>query len=75
MRRQTAALDIPLQKHANSNILKILPPKNVNFQIKKTDSFHIYAQNIDSGYSLESMFLSRNKKKKMYSPVNPSFSI
>ena len=34
-------------------ILKILPPKNENFQIKKSDIFHISAQNIDCGYSLE----------------------
>ena len=27
------------------NILKILPPKNENFQKKKSDIFHISAQN------------------------------
>ena len=55
-------------------ILKILSPKNENFQIKNSDSFHISAQNIDCEYSLElpqqgssnkyqqSMFLSRNMK-------------
>ena len=43
----------PLRKHAYSNILKILQPKKENFQIKKSDSFHISAQNIDCGYSLE----------------------
>ena len=42
-----------LRKHAYSNILKILPPKNENFQRKKSDIFHISAQNIDCGYSLE----------------------
>ena len=42
-----------LRKHAYSNILKILPPKNDKFQIKKSDIFHISAQNIDCGYSLE----------------------
>ena len=48
------------------------------FQIKKSDIFHISAQNIDFGYSLEppqrggsneypqSMFLSRNKKNNVY---------
>ena len=41
------------KKHAYSNILKILPPKNENFQIKCSDIFHISAQNIDCGYSLE----------------------
>ena len=55
--------------------------------MKNSDTFHISAQNIDCRYSLEpprradsndyprSMFLSRNKKKKMYTPVNPSFTI
>ena len=75
-----------LRKHAYSNILKILPPKNENFQIKISDIFHISAQNIDCGYSLEpprrggpneypqSMFLNRNKKI-IYTPVNPSLTI
>ena len=44
---------ISLRKHACSNILIILPPKNENFQIKSYDIFHISAQNIDCGYSLE----------------------
>ena len=54
------------------------------FWIKNSDIFHISAQNIDCGYSLEtprrggsneypqSMFLSRNNKI-MCTPVNPSF--
>ena len=42
-----------LRKHAYSNILKILRPKNENFQLKISDIFHISAQNIDCGYSLE----------------------
>ena len=66
---------ISSQKHSYSNILKILPPENENFPLKMPYIFHISAQNIDSGYSLEpprgggsneypqSMFLSRNKKK------------
>ena len=68
--------EIPLRKHAYSNILKILPPKNENFQIKISDIFHISAQNIDCGYSLEpprrSMFLDRNKKNNLY-PCKPQF--
>ena len=44
---------ISLRKHAYSNILRSLPPKNENFQMKKSDIFHINAQNIDCGYSLE----------------------
>ena len=49
---QTARM-LPLRKHAYSSILKILPPKNENFQIKNPDIFHISAQNIDCGHSLE----------------------
>ena len=52
--------------------------------MKNTGSFHISAQNIDCGYSLElpqqggsnkypqSMFLSRNKKINVY-PCKPQF--
>ena len=58
--------------------------KHKNFQIKKSDIFHISAPNIDCGYSLEpprrggsneypqSMFLSRNKKNNAY-PCKPQF--
>ena len=42
-----------LRKLAYSNILKILQPKKEIFQIKNSDTFHISAQNIDCGYSLE----------------------
>ena len=75
---------ISLRKHAYSNILKILQLKKENFQIKNSDIFHISAGNIDCGYSLEppqqggsneypqSMFLSRNKKNKVY-PCKPQF--
>ena len=44
---------LSLRKQAYSNILKILPPKNENFQIKILIFFHISAQNIDCGYLLE----------------------
>ena len=67
------------QKHAYSNILKILPPKNdFFFSGKNSDSVHISAQNIDCGCSLEpprrggskdcpqSMFSSRNKNNNVY---------
>ena len=40
----------PLRKHAYSNILKILPPKNENFQKRKSDFFIISAQNTDCGF-------------------------
>ena len=58
----------------------------VIFRGKKCDIFLIFAQNIDRGYTLEppqwggpneypqSMFSSKNKKK-MYTRVNPSFTI
>ena len=74
----------PLRKHAYSNILKILLPKNENYQIKYSDILHISAQNIDCGYALESplrcgsnaylqsMFLNRNKKNNVY-PCKPTF--
>ena len=46
-------LPLSLRKHAYSNILKISPPKTEIFQIKKSDIFHISAQNIYSRYSFE----------------------
>ena len=60
--------------------------KNEIFQIKNSDIFHISAQNIDCGYSLEpprrggsneypqSMFYAVIRKI-MYTPVNPSFTV
>ena len=43
-----------LGKHAYSNILKILiTTKNCKFSDTNSDIFHISAQNIDCGYSLE----------------------
>ena len=60
--------------------------QNWKYSDKNSDIFHISAQNIDWGYSLEPprrgssneyqqcMFLSRNKEKMFY-PVNPSFTI
>ena len=63
-----------------------LPPKTENFKEKETDIFDISAKNKDCRFSLEplqrggsnkypqSMFLSKNKKK-MYTPVNPIFTI
>ena len=58
---------VSLRKHAYSNILKILPPKNENFQMKNSYIFSYFcskhrlwvlvrtasAQNIDCGYTLE----------------------
>ena len=60
------------------------PPKNSRFSDKNSDIFHISAQNIDCGYSLEpphrgssnkypqSMSLSKNKKNNVY-PCKPQF--
>ena len=74
----------PLRKHTYSNIQKILPPKNENFQTKNSDIFHISPQNIDFGYLLEpprwggsneypqSTFLSRNKESNV-NPFKPQF--
>ena len=57
-----------------------------NFQTKSSNIFHISAQNIDCGYSLEpprrggsneykqSVFWTEIRKI-MYTPVNPSFTI
>ena len=59
---------------------------NENLQIKNSGSFHITAQNIDCGYSLEppgqggsnecpqSMFWAEIRKL-MYIPVNHSFTV
>ena len=56
--------------------------KHWKFSDKNSDIFHIFAQNIDCGYSLEpprrggsneypqAMFLSRNKKNNVY-PCKP----
>ena len=63
-------------------MFKISPPKNWKFSDKNSNIFHISAQNIDCGYSLEpprrggsneypeSMFTSRNKKNNVY-PCKP----
>ena len=70
-----------LRKHAYSNILKILPPKIENFQVKNSNFFHISAQNIDCGYD-EAVLTSTHNicfwaeiRKIVYTPVNPSFTI
>ena len=75
-----------LRKHAYSNILRIFTTKNENLQMKKSGIFHISAQSINCGYSLEpprqcgsneypqSMLSNRNKKNNAY-PCKPQFSI
>ena len=71
--------NMPIQIH-----WKCYHQKMAIFHIKKSDIFHISAQNIDCEYSLEppqwggsneysqSMFLSRNKKNNVY-PYKPQF--
>ena len=73
-------------KHAYSNTLKILPPKNENFQIENSDIFSYFCLNIDCGYSLEpprrggsneyhNLCFWAEIRKIIYTPVNPSFTI
>ena len=63
-------------KNKPVQILNILQPKKENFQIKNSDIFHISAQNIDCGYSLEPPYSIFSKIRKiMFTPVNPSFSM
>ena len=40
-------------ENAYSNMFTMSPPKNSRFSDKNSDIFHISAQNIDCGYSLE----------------------
>ena len=57
--------------------------KNDNFQMKICDIFLIFAQNIDHGYTLdppqcEAVLTSTHDlyfREKMYTPLNPSFTI
>ena len=70
--------------HLFKYIENLTTKKKENFQIRKSDIFHISAQNMDCGHSLEpprrggsneypqSMFLSRNKKNNVY-PCKPQF--
>ena len=65
---------------------KRIGSKKRNFNWKNFDIYHIFAQNIDCGYSLEpprrggsneypqSLFWSKNKKNR-YTPAYPSFTI
>ena len=64
---------LTLRKLAYSNILKISPPKTENFQMKNSNVFHISAQNMDCGYSLEPPRRDRNKKTNVY-PCKPQFN-
>ena len=70
------------QVHTRRNFINILQPKKENFQIINSGIFHISAQNIDCGYSLEpprrggsneypqSMFISKITKIMYTFPPN-----
>ena len=58
-------LSFPLRKHAYSNILKLLPSKIENFQMKTSDEAVL-----TSTHNL--CFLSRNKKNNVC-PCKPQF--
>ena len=71
-----------LRKHAYSYILKILQPKTGKFPDKNYDVFHISAENIDCGYSLEPprraptlYVFSRNKKNNVHPCKNQFYYI
>ena len=82
-------LQSAVRKQAYSNILKILPPKSGNFQIKILLFFIFLLENIDCGSLLglphcftEAVLMSTVNlcfraeiRKIMYTPVNPSFTI
>ena len=73
-----------MQTHLYKYIEKFKHQTNENFQIKISDIFHISAQNIDCGYSLEpprrggsneypqSMFWAEIRKNNVY-PCKPQF--
>ena len=75
---------LPLKRKNTQKKDNRCPTKTENFQIKNSDIFHISAQNIDYGYSLEpprrggsneypqSMFSSKNKTNNVY-PCKPQF--
>ena len=77
-------LVLPITKTRLFKYIENFAPKKIkNFQIKNSDIFHISAQNIDCGYSLElprrggsneypQYVLSRNKKNNVY-PCKPQF--
>ena len=65
---------------------KFYNQKLANFQMKNSNIFHISAQNIDCGYSLEpprpggsneypQFMFCAEIRQIIYTPVNPSFTI
>ena len=77
-------LNPPITKTRLFKYIENFTSRNWKFSDKKLWYFHIYAQNIDCGYSLEpprrggsnaypqSMCLSRNKENNVY-PCKPQF--
>ena len=77
MSRRTAIV-LSITKTRLFKYIEISSPKTEKIQMKSYNIFHISAQNIDCRYSLEpprqggsneypqSMFLSKNKKNKVY---------
>ena len=64
----------PLRKQAYPNILKILPPKMENFQLKNSDIFIFLLKT----YIGEAVLTSTHNlcfSKIMYTPVTPSFTL
>ena len=58
--------------------IEMFTTKNWKFTDKKSDIFHISAQNRDCGYSLEpprhNLCLWAEIRQIMYTPVNPNFT-
>ena len=49
---------------------------HANFSMKKMIFFVCFAQNIDCGYTVPTVYvLEQKKEEKMYTTLNPSFSI
>ena len=80
------SFSVPITKTCLFKDAENFTTKKWKFSVKNSDIFHISAQHIDRGYSLEpprrgvsnkypqSMFFS-NIRKIMYTPVNPSFTV
>ena len=86
LQMNSQAPDVNITKTRLFKYIENFTTKNWKFSDKNSDTFHVFAQNIDCGYWLElphwgssneypqSMLLSRNKKI-MYAPVNLTFTI
>ena len=84
-----AALDLKRNHYENTPMLYTAIfhfCKNINFRMKNRVIFHIFAQNIDCGYTLEApqeavltsthnLCFGAKNKKLMYTPVYPFYCI